>query len=184
MDSFTLVDGIVAAIVVVSGLLAYARGLTRELLAIIGWIAAALLAFIFAETAMPLVKNLPVIGEEIADSCEIAIILSFALVFAVALVVISVFTPLFSSLVQRSAIGPVDQGLGFLFGVARGILLVAVAFFVYSVVLQARDVPMVDNSRSAAVFSGLVAKFQNEDPSAALEWLTVKYESLVSACAQ
>ena len=48
MEGFTLVDGIVAIVIVLSALLAYSRGFVRELMAIGGWIAAAILAFIFA----------------------------------------------------------------------------------------------------------------------------------------
>jgi membrane protein required for colicin V production len=49
----------------------------------------------------------------------------------VALVLISLFTPMFSSAVQNSALGGLDAGLGFLFGVARGALLVVVALIAY-----------------------------------------------------
>lgn len=182
MDSFTLVDGVVALVVVVSGLLAYARGLTREALAIAGWIIAALVAFAFAGSAVPLVKQIPVVGSTLSDSCELAAIVAFALVFAVALVIASLFTPLFSSLVQRSAVGAVDQALGFLFGLARGILLVAVAFFLYSVVMDAQGVELIDNSRSAKVFGNMVDGFNTEDPQAALGWITGQYEKLTSAC--
>lgn len=182
MDTFTLVDGVVALLVVISGLLAYARGLTRELLAIAGWVIAALVAFAFAKDAVPLVTQIPVIGPTLQNSCEMAAIVAFALVFAIALVIAALFTPLFSSLVQRSPAGGVDQALGFLFGVARGILLVAVAFFLYSVVLGAQGLDIVDNSRSAVVFGGLADNFQDEDPQAAIGWLTGQYEKLTDAC--
>ena len=56
--------------------------------------------------------------------------------FALALVVFSIITPLFSSVVQRSALGGIDQGMGFLFGVARGILLVAIAFIVVNIIVD------------------------------------------------
>jgi len=135
MEGFTIIDGVVALIIVLSALLAYSRGVVREIMAIAGWVAAAVLAFIFAPQVEPLIKEVPVLGEFIADSCELSIISAFAAVFAVALIVMSFFTPLFSSLVQRSALGGVDQGVGFLFGVARGILLVAIAFFVYDTVM-------------------------------------------------
>lgn len=184
MDSFTLVDGIVALVVVMSGLLAYSRGLVRELLAILGWIVAAVLAFMFADKAMPLIKQIPVLGDMIADSCELSIIASFAAVFALALVVASLFTPLFSSLVQRSILGGADQALGFLFGIVRGIVLVAVAFFVYSTVLNTQGIGMIDNSRSAKVFGGMVSGMENEDPEQALGWITKQYEQLVGVCAQ
>lgn len=183
MQTFTLVDGIVAAVIVLSALLAYARGLTRELMAIVGWVVAALMALAFAGAAVPLVKQIPVLGDYIADSCELSIITSFALVFALVLVLASLFTPLLSSLVQRSALGPVDQALGFLFGALRGILLIAVAFFVYAVVLDARDIEMIENSRSAKVFGNMIANVEDENPSEALTWVTRQYEGLVSSCA-
>ena len=44
MEGFNVVDGVVLAIVILSSLLAYARGLVREVMAILGWIAAALVA--------------------------------------------------------------------------------------------------------------------------------------------
>ena len=127
-----------------SALLAYSRGFVREAMAIVGWIAAAVLAFLFAPQVEPLVKEVPVIGDFISDSCELSIIAAFAAVFALALIVVSFFTPLFSSLVQRSALGGLDQGVGFLFGVARGILLVAIAFFVYNSVASTQNIEMVD----------------------------------------
>lgn len=184
MDTFTLVDGVVALLVVISGLLAYARGLTRELLAIAGWVVAALIAFAFAGSAplLSLVKQIPVIGETLQSSCEMSVIVSFALVFALALVVASLFTPLFSSLVQRSAVGGVDQALGFLFGIIRGILLVAVAFFLYAVVMGAQGIEIVDNSRSAVIFGDLAGEFQDEDPQAAVGWLSGQYDKLTGSC--
>jgi len=121
MDGFTIIDGVVALFIVLSALLAYSRGFVREALAIAGWIVAGVVAFIFAPQVEPLVKEVPVVGEFIADSCELSMIGAFAVVFALALIVASLITPLFSSLVQRSALGGIDQGLGFVFGVARGV---------------------------------------------------------------
>jgi membrane protein required for colicin V production len=183
MEGFTIIDGVVALVVVVSALLAYARGLVRELLAIGGWIAAAVVAFIFAPQATPLVRELPVLGDFLADSCELSVIAGFAAVFAVALLVVSLFTPLFSSAVQRSALGGIDQALGFLFGVARGILLVALAYFVYQTVVSTQQIAVIDDSRSARVFTQLAAEIdERSDPDAALGWITRQYEELVGVC--
>ncbi|MFV0514889.1 MAG: CvpA family protein [Jhaorihella sp.] len=182
MDGFTIIDGVVALIIVISALLAYSRGVVREILAIFGWVAAAVLAFLFAPQVEPLITEIPVLGDFIADSCELSIIAAFAAVFAVALIVMSFFTPLFSSLVQRSALGGVDQGLGFLFGVARGILLVAIAFFVYDNVMTGQNFTIVDESRSAAVFSRMNDKIAERDPEQALGWVTKQYDELVGVC--
>jgi membrane protein required for colicin V production len=182
MDGFTLIDGIVAVVILLSALLAYSRGFVREGLAIIGWILAAVLAFVFAPQIQPLVKEIPMIGDFISDSCELSIITAFGVLFAVVLAIASLFTPLFSSVVQRSVIGGIDQAAGFLFGIARGIFLVALAFFVYQTVLTAQDVLMVDNSRSAVVFAKLTGKIEDEDPARALGWITSQYEELTSFC--
>lgn len=184
MEGFTLVDGIVALVIVLSALLAYSRGLVRETLAIAGWVVAAIVAFLFAPKVEPMIKEAPVIGEFIADSCELSIIGAFAAVFAVALIVMSFFTPLFSSIVQRSALGGVDQGLGFLFGVARGILLVTIAFFVYDTVITTQSFGVVDDSRSAQVFERLTGKIEDRNPEEALGWVTQQYENLIGHCSQ
>lgn len=184
MDTFTLVDGIVAVVIVLSALLAYSRGIVRELMAIVGWIAAAVLAFLFAEPVVPLIRQIPVVGDILADSCELSVIGSFAVVFALALVVATLFTPLFSSLIHRSVLGGPDRALGFLFGIARGILLVVVAFFAYKTVLSSQDIAMIDNSRSAKVFGGMATGLEDQDPQAALGWITQRYETLVGVCSE
>ena len=183
MEGFTLVDGVVAVVIVISAILAYSRGFVREAMAILGWIAAAVLAFIFAPTVEPLVKEIPVVGSYLQDSCELAIIAAFAAVFAVALVVVSVFTPLFASIVQRSALGGLDQGLGFFFGVLRGLLLVAVALVVYDRVVSS-PVPMVDDSRTAKIFQRTQASIDEQIPEDAPGWIVQRYEQLVGNCGQ
>jgi len=182
MEGFTIIDGGVALLIVMSALLAYGRGFVREMMAIVGWVAAAVLAYLFAPTVEPLIREIPVVGEFLADSCELSIIGAFTLVLAITLVVVSLFTPLFSSLVQRSVLGGFDQAMGFIFGVARGVLLVAIAFFVYSTVIGGQQITMVDDSRSSLVFGRFTDDIQNSDPDQALGWITGKYEELVASC--
>lgn len=182
MEGFTLIDGVVALVIVLSAVLAYSRGLVREALAIAGWVGAAVLAYIFAVKVQPLVKELPVVGKFLADSCELSIIAAFAAVFAIGLVIAALFSPLLSSLVQRSILGGLDQGLGFLFGVIRGVLLVAVAFIVYDRAVAANTVPMVDNSRAAKVFASFQNNIDNNIPSDAPGWIVARYEALTGVC--
>lgn len=183
MEGFTIVDAAAAGIIVLSAILAYSRGLVRESMAIAGWVGAAILAFLFAPTAQPLIKELPVVGEFLGDSCELSIIGAFAAVFAIGLVIAALFTPLFSSVVQRSALGGIDQALGFLFGVVRGVVLVAVAFIVYDRAVAADSIAMVDQSRSAKVFATFQGNLDEQIPSDAPGWIVAKYEGLVSVCA-
>jgi len=182
MEGFTLIDGVVALVIVLSAVLAYSRGLVRESLAIAGWAGAAVLAYMFAARAQPLVKELPVVGKFLTDSCELSIIAAFAVVFAIGLVIAALFSPLLSSLVQRSVLGGLDQGLGFLFGVIRGALLVAVAFIVYDRAVAANTVPMVDNSRSARVFASFQTNIDQTIPTDAPGWIVQRYEALTNVC--
>jgi membrane protein required for colicin V production len=182
MDGFTLIDAIVAAVIVLSAVLAYSRGLVREAMAIVGWVGAAVLAFVFAHQVEPLIKEIPGVGSFLRSSCELSIIASFATVFALGLVLMSLFTPLFSSAVQRSVLGGLDQALGFLFGAARGVLLVAIAFLVYDRAVAADTVPMVDNSRSAKVFASFQSNIDAAIPEDAPGWIVSRYEQLVGSC--
>jgi membrane protein required for colicin V production len=131
-----------------------------------------------------LVKELPVIGKFLADSCELSLIAAFAAVFAVGLILASLFTPLFSSVVQRSALGGLDQGLGFLFGVVRGVLLVGVGFLVYDRAVAANTVPMVDNSRSAKIFASFQSNIDAAVPTDAPNWIVARYNELTATCAK
>jgi membrane protein required for colicin V production len=183
MEGFTIVDGIVLALIVVSAILAYARGLVRESLSIAGWIAAALAGFAFAPMAEPLVREIPVLRDIIGTSCELGVLTGFAAVFAVALILVSIFTPLIAGVVHNSAIGPVDQGLGFLFGIVRGVLLVVIALVVYNRVFGgAGGVPQIDNSHSAAVFGGLEARIAAMLPDDAPQWIARQYDRLTQSC--
>jgi membrane protein required for colicin V production len=183
MDGFTLVDGIVLAIIIVSAILAYARGLVRETLSILGWIVAGIAAFAFAPAVEPLIREIPGLGGILGENCELGILAGFAVVFAIALVIVSLFTPLLSGAVQNSAIGPIDQGLGLLFGVARGVLLVAIALVVYDRVLGGEGgVPMIDDSRSAAIFGGVESQLARALPDDAPQWIAGQYERLTGSC--
>ena len=183
MTGFNLVDGAVAIVIVLSAILAYSRGFVREAMAILGWVGAAVFAFLLAPTVQPLVKEIPVLNKFLADSCELSIIAAFAAAFAVGLVIASLFTPLFASVVQRSVLGGLDQGLGFLFGVARGVVLVAVGFLVYERAMSANSFPLIDDSRSAAVFAQVQGEVDNAVPTNAPNWIVARYNELTTSCA-
>lgn len=184
MEGFTMVDGVVAGVIVLSAILAYSRGFVREIMAIAGWVGAALLAYSFAAQAQPLVKELPVINKFLADSCELSLIAAFAVVFAIGLILAALFTPLLSSVVQRSVLGGLDQVLGFLFGVARGIILIAVAFLVYDRAVAANTIPMIDASRSAKIFASFQGDINQAVPTDAPNWIVGRYNDLTEACAK
>ena len=64
----------------------------------------------------------------------------------------------------------------------RGILLIAVAFFVYDTIMTGQQVAMIDDSRSAQIFGRMTTRIEERDPEQALGWITRQYEALVSVC--
>ncbi|MGY9021766.1 MAG: CvpA family protein [Rhodobacterales bacterium] len=184
MDGFTIIDFGVIVIIAVSALLAFSRGIVREGMAIAGWIAAAILAFIFADTAQPLVRQIPYLGDILGDSCELLILASFAVIFAIALLIVSIFTPLLSSLVQKSILSGLDKNLGFIFGICRGLVLVIAAFFVYFTVMPNQKVISIETSKSATIFQYYADDFKNQNPETALDWVRTQYDHLITECSK
>lgn len=119
------------AIILVSAFLAMLRGLTREVLAIASWVAAAVAAIYLHPYVMPYVK--PYISKDV-----FALAASAAAVFFVTLVVVSLATIKLSDVILDSKIGALDRSLGFAFGAARGLILcvIAFAFFNWLVPIQ------------------------------------------------
>lgn len=182
MDSFTLVDIIVAVIILVSGGLAYARGCLREVLAILGWVVAAVVAFWYTPDVMPLAQEIPVdaVKNLFESNASLAMLATFFIIFALTLIVFSIFAPVIAGAVQRSALGALDQGLGFLFGIARGVLLVLIAFMLYDFIRGEREgVESVEASFSRELLQDIQTNVETAVPVETLrEWFTAKYEDL------
>ena len=153
MGSFTLFDGIAIAIIVVSALLAYSRGFLREFIAIIGWIIAAIIAFKLTTAARPLVEQLPAIGPVLQSSCVLATGVTFTLLFAIGLIILALFTPLVSAVVNRSVLSGIDQGLGLAFGVFRGMFLIAIIVIIYNAFGNELGLDVIADSYSASIFT-------------------------------
>jgi membrane protein required for colicin V production len=133
-------DIILIVIMLVSGFLAMVRGFTREVLSIFSWAMAAVAALYFTP------RYYEVLSPYI-DNPSIAQIAFAAGVFIVTLIIVSLITFRISDNVLDSRVGALDRTLGFIFGLARGFLLVAIVFILFTAL--ARDQPeWVRNARS------------------------------------
>jgi membrane protein required for colicin V production len=121
----TLLDGILVGFTLVSAMLAMVRGLSREVLSIISWVAAAAAAFFFYKPVLPYVQ--PYI-----DNDKIAMGAAAAIVFVIALIVVTVITMKLADWIIDSRVGALDRTLGFLYGAARGVLVVAVGLMFFN----------------------------------------------------
>lgn len=118
-----IVDLVVIVVLLLSALLALFRGIVKEVLSILGWVAAlAATYFLF-----PVARD---IARSYIDSRIFADIAAGAALFIPTLILCSILTHWISEKVRASAVSAVDRSLGFLFGLARGALIVVVAWWV------------------------------------------------------
>jgi membrane protein required for colicin V production len=120
------VDIVVLAIIALSTLLALGRGFVKEILSIFGWIGAAIGTFLIF-VYVPEVREF--VGKQITDPLLAKIVCAVGL-FVVLLIVLGFFNHAISSRVHASSLGPLDKSLGLVFGLARGVVLVALAHMV------------------------------------------------------
>ncbi|QFR31966.1 CvpA family protein [Ancylobacter sp. TS-1] len=125
----TLLDIILVAVMVVSGLLAMVRGFVREVFAIASWIAAALVTLYTYPHVLPYAK-------QYISNDTFAMAATVGGVFIVTLLIVSIITVRISDLVLDSRIGALDRTLGFLFGLARGFLIMVVAYLFFNWLVQ------------------------------------------------
>ena len=121
----TLLDGILIGFTLVSAMLAMVRGFSREVLSIASWVAAAAAAFFFYPILVPYLT--PYISND-----KVAMAASAAIVFFIALIVVTVITMKIADFIIDSRVGALDRTLGFLYGAARGILVVAVGLLFFN----------------------------------------------------
>jgi membrane protein required for colicin V production len=138
-------DLFLIAVMLISGLLAMVRGLIREVLSIAGSGAAAI-AGLYAFT-----KLLPITKQYISND-YVAAGVTIGGAFFLTLIVVSIITVKISDTVLDSRIGALDRTLGFLFGLARGLIIVVVAFIFFDWLVPAKSQPdMIRNARSRIV---------------------------------
>ncbi len=141
-------DLFLIAVMLISGLLAMVRGLIREVLSIAGWGAAAV-AGLYAYS-----KLLPMTKQYISNDYMAAGV-TVAGAFFATLIIVSIITVKISDKILDSRIGALDRTLGFLFGLARGLLIVVVAFMFFSWLVPDKQRPdWVTGAKSRVVLQG------------------------------
>jgi membrane protein required for colicin V production len=141
-------DMLVIGIVILSGLLAFARGFVRECLSIVSWLGAAGAALY----AMPLLRPY---AERYVPKGAIADAVAAGVVFVLVLIALTLITSRISRRVQRSSLSALDRTLGLIFGLMRGALLVAIGFIALGFVLpKSGDRPQwLAQSKTAPLFA-------------------------------
>jgi len=134
-------------ILLLSGVLAFFRGAVREVLAIGGWMAAVAASYYGFDYVRPYIVAM--IGVPMVADAVTSIGL-----FVTTMVVMSLINGAISRRVKMSSLDTLDGSLGFLFGLARGALIICIAYLVMVIfvppeeqpitVHQARALPLIE----------------------------------------
>jgi membrane protein required for colicin V production len=156
----TLLDLVVLAVTLFSAVLAMVRGFSREVLAVVSWAAAAVAAYMFYKPVVPMVA--PYIS-----STTVATIAAAAIVFTIVLIIVTLITMKVADFIIDSKIGALDRALGFVFGAARGILLLVVAMLFFNWLVAENQPTWIAESKSKPWLEQLGARLLSvmpEDP--------------------
>ncbi|MCK8781646.1 CvpA family protein [Rhizobium sp. NTR19] len=150
----TLFDGIVIGVTLFSAVLAMVRGFSREVLSIASWVGSVAAAYYLYPLLLPYAKNY-------TSDDRIALAASAGIIFLLALIIISFVTSRIADFIIDSRIGALDRTLGFLFGAARGLLLLVVAVAFWNWLVDARSQPeWVTQAKSKPFLDTLVARLE------------------------
>lgn len=128
----TWVDGVVLAVLALSAIIAFFRGMVREVLGVGAWVGAVLAALVLRE-------DVSRFFDDMVKEPWMAEALAAAGVFVVVLVVLKLLIAFVANRVQDSILGGPDRALGLLFGLARGAFLVVLAYILGGMVLPATE---------------------------------------------
>ncbi len=154
----TWVDAVVLVVLAVSAGVAFFRGLVREVLSVGAWVGAVLLALALEPATAR-------IAAQWVEPPWLAAAVAIGVVFLLVLLVLKVLIHWLAGRVQRSMLGGVDRALGLLFGLARGAVIVVLAYIVAGLVApdaerwpaavrEARSLPLI--AEGAGVAAGLL----------------------------
>ena len=147
LQSLNAVDYGILLVILASAAYAAWRGFLSETLSILAWFVAAFATLYFGPWAGPALSKW-------ITTPWLAALLGYVLVFLVVFAPLSFLSHRFSDGVRKSAAGTVDRLMGFLFGIVRGVVVVALAYLALSyatpsqprIVREAHFLPWVERS--------------------------------------
>ena len=158
--SVTATDIVIVLVLMLSAFLAYFRGFAREVLSLGTWFGAGLAAYFGFRYVSPYARDF-------ISSGAVADISTGVGLFLGALVLLTFVNHALSKRVKDSALSAIDRILGFLFGAARGALIVCVAYIAATWFWVEKDLPeFVTDARALPVVrdgAGLIIQWLPED---------------------
>jgi len=133
---WNMFDGVVIAVMAISCLIAFFRGLIKEILSLAAWIGAAFVAVYYyapaAEFMQDHFKSKAVAALAAGTSLYIGALLVFSIVNII----------LLKTIKQGGEAGMLDNMLGLIFGAFRGAFIISLAFFMITLVVSKEEYPV------------------------------------------
>lgn len=119
----TWVDAVILGVIALSALFSMVRGFVREVLSVAAWLGALFACLNFYGPVEPFVASvLP------ANMDHFSAYGAMAVVFVVSLIILSIISGILSGMVRDSALSGLDHSLGIVFGIARGAIILFLAY--------------------------------------------------------
>jgi membrane protein required for colicin V production len=113
----------VGIILLVSALLAFMRGFVHEVLSVGAWVGAVMAAILGLPYVQPLARRIIPIDWAADSAAAVAI-------FLAVLLILSIFTHAMARSIQKSPLNNLDRSLGFVFGLARALVILGVGLII------------------------------------------------------
>ncbi|RCL02218.1 MAG: membrane protein required for colicin V production [Candidatus Tokpelaia sp. JSC189] len=144
----TTLDGLVILIILLSAFLAMVRGFSREMLSLLSWVISGLLAYFLYKHVLPLC-------EQYISNHTVATAVTITGIFLIALIIISTLTMKLADIIIDSRIGGLDRTLGFIFGIVRGVLILAVAILFINALITSNQPAWIANAKTKPILNAL-----------------------------
>lgn len=130
-------DLIILGVLLVSAVFAFLRGFIREVLTILGVVGGLAASLAFGKQLVPLMNEWlgvdpnaeePQKFMDIVPYTIVADVLAYGSIFLVVVIVLSLVSGFLAGWARTLGLGAIDRSLGVLFGIARGVLVLAVLY--------------------------------------------------------
>lgn len=116
----TIFDYLVLFVLICSVLISTLRGLIKEVLSLVGWIVAFVVANAYGEALAPLLEN-------VIPGATTRLIVAFVVLFIGVRILVGLLSMTLDAVIKATGLTLADRGLGALFGLARGMLIILAA---------------------------------------------------------
>jgi len=159
------IDWVILAVVLISALISIKRGFVKEMLSLISWLAAFVIARIFS-------GHLDVLLTQWIQTPSARYGAAFGILFAVTLIIGSMLNHLVGELVRATGLAGTDRMFGIVFGVTRGLIMVTAAIYGLQMTAFSQD-PWWLESSFIPHFELMVSWSKNILPGATQSLLTL-----------